>query len=92
MLNFCIKGGNKAGQYAARDTRRTKGSRNKATLANECLLHNQAKAVIQMVETKAPEADLGLRLCEGWTTLTSFDDLGRLSLANTQYRIVYQML
>ena len=74
MLNFCLKGGNKAGQYAVGNTKPAKGSRNKATLANERLLHGQAKALTWTVVTKASEDGFGLRLCMGWTTPIFFDD------------------
>ena len=74
MLNFCLKGGNKVGKYAVGNTKRTKGSRNKATLANECLLHGQAKALTWAVVTKASEDGFGLRLCMGRTTPIFFDD------------------
>jgi len=94
MLNYCLKGGNKAAQYAVRNTKRAKGSRNKATLANECLLHGQAKALTWTVVTKASEDGFGfgLRLQMGWTTPIFFDDPGPLNLTKTQNRMGYQML
>ena len=57
-------GRNTAGQFAAGNTGRPKGSRNKATLAIENLLHGQAEALTQTVVTKALDGDsMALRLC-----------------------------
>ena len=60
-----IKNGrNTAGQFAAGNTGRPKGSRNKATVAIESLLQGQAEALTQTAVTKALEGDsLALRLC-----------------------------
>ena len=57
-------GRNTAGQFAAGNTSRPKGSRNKATIAIESLLQGQAEALTQTVVTKALEGDgVALRLC-----------------------------
>jgi len=57
-------GRNKVGQFAAGNSGRHKGSRNRATLAIESLLHGQAQALTQTAVTKALEGDsLALRLC-----------------------------
>ena len=60
-----IKNGrNTAGQFTASNTGRPKGSRNKATLAIESLLHGQAEELTQTAVTKALEGDsVALRLC-----------------------------
>ena len=60
-----IKNGrNTAGQFAAGNTGRPKGSRNKATVAIESLLQGQAEALTQTAVSKALEGDsLALRLC-----------------------------
>ena len=57
-------GRNRAGQFAAGNTGRPKGSRNKATLAIESLLQGQAEALTQTAVTKALKGDtVALRLC-----------------------------
>jgi hypothetical protein len=57
-------GRNTAGQFAAGNTGRPKGSRNKATHAIESLLQGQAEALTQTAVTKALEGDsIALRLC-----------------------------
>ena len=57
-------GRNTAGQFAAGNSGRPKGSRNKATIAIESLLQGQAEALTQTAVTKALEGDsLALRLC-----------------------------
>ena len=57
-------GRNTAGQFAAGNSGRPKGSRNKATIAIESLLQGQAEALTQTVVTKALEGDsLALSLC-----------------------------
>ena len=57
-------GRNTAGQFAAGNTGRPKGSRNKATLAIESLLQGQAEALTQTAVAKALEGDsIALRLC-----------------------------
>lgn len=57
-------GRNTAGQFAAGNTGRPKGSRNKATLAIENLLQGQAEALTQTAVAKALEGDsMALRLC-----------------------------
>jgi hypothetical protein len=57
-------GRNTAGQIAAGNTGRPKGSRNKATIAIESLLQGQAEALTQTAVTKALEGDsIALRLC-----------------------------
>ena len=57
-------GRNTAGQFAAGNSGRRKGSRNKATIAIESLLQGQAEALTQTAVTKALEGDsLALRLC-----------------------------
>ena len=57
-------GRNTAGQFSAGNTGRPRGSRNKATLAIESLLHGQAEALTQTALTKALEGDsVALRLC-----------------------------
>jgi hypothetical protein len=57
-------GRNTAGQFAAGNSGRPKGSRNKATIAIEGLLHGQAEALTQTAVTKALEGDsVALRLC-----------------------------
>ena len=60
-----IKNGrNTAGQFAAGNTGRPKGSRNKATVAIESLLQGQAEALTQTAVTKALDGDsVALRLC-----------------------------
>ena len=60
-----IKNGrNTAGQFAAGNTGRPKGSRNKATVAIESLLQGQAEALMQTAVTKALDGDsVALRLC-----------------------------
>jgi hypothetical protein len=55
---------NTAGQFPAGNSGRPKGSRNKATLAIENLLHGQAEALTQTAVSKALEGDsIALRLC-----------------------------
>ena len=55
---------NTAGQFAVGNTGRPKGSRNKATIAIEGLLHGQAEALIQTAVAKALDGDsIALRLC-----------------------------
>ena len=57
-------GRNTAGQFAEGNTGRPKGSRNKATIAIESLLHGQAEALTQIAVEKALEGDgVALRLC-----------------------------
>ena len=57
-------GRNTAGQFAAGNSGRPKGSRNKATIAIESLLQGQAEALTQTAVTKALEGDsVALRLC-----------------------------
>ena len=57
-------GRNTAGQFSVGNTGRPKGSRNKATLAIESLLHGQAEALAQTAVLKALEGDrVSLRLC-----------------------------
>jgi hypothetical protein len=57
-------GRNTAGQFAAGNSGRPKGSRNKATIAAESLLQGQAEALTQTAVTKALEGDsVALRLC-----------------------------
>ena len=57
-------GRNTAGQFVSGNTGRPKGSRNKATLAIECLLQGQAEALTQTAVAKALEGDcVALRLC-----------------------------
>ena len=57
-------GRNTAGQFAAGNTGRPKGSRNKATIAIEGLLEGQAEALTQTAISKALEGDsIALRLC-----------------------------
>ena len=57
-------GRNTAGQFAAGNTGRPKGSRNKATLAIESLLQGQADALTQTAVAMALEGDsVALRLC-----------------------------
>jgi hypothetical protein len=57
-------GRNTAGQFAAGNSGRPKGSRNKATIAIECLLQGQAEILTQTAVTKALEGDgIALRLC-----------------------------
>lgn len=57
-------GRNTAGQFAAGNTGRPKGSRNKATIAIESLLQGQAEALTQTAIRKALAGDSGaLRLC-----------------------------
>ena len=57
-------GRNTAGQFAAGNTGRPKGSRNKATIAIESLLQGQAEALTQTAVKKALEGDsMALRLC-----------------------------
>ena len=57
-------GRNTAGKFAAGNSGRPKGSRNKATIAIESLLQGQAEALTQTAVTKALEGDsLALRLC-----------------------------
>ena len=57
-------GRNTAGQFAAGNCGRPKGSRNKATIAIESLLQGQAEALTQTAVTKALEGDnIALRLC-----------------------------
>jgi len=59
-------GRNTAGQFAAGDSGRPKGSRNKAIIAIESLLQGQAEALTQTAVTKALEGDsVALRLCIG---------------------------
>ena len=60
-----IKNGrNTAGQFAAGNTGRPKGSRNRAAIAIDCLLKGQAEALTQTAVTKALEGDsVALRLC-----------------------------
>jgi len=55
---------NTAGQFAAGNSGRPKGSRNKATIAIESLLQGQAEALTQTAVTKALEGDsVALRPC-----------------------------
>ena len=57
-------GRNTAGQFAAGNNGRPKGSRNKATIAIESLLRGQAEALTQTAVKKALEGDsMALRLC-----------------------------
>ena len=57
-------GRNTAGQFSAGNSGRPKGSRNKATIAIESLLRDQAEALTQTAVTKALEDDsVALRLC-----------------------------
>ena len=57
-------GRNTAGQFAAGNSGRPKGSRNKATIAIECLLQGQAEILTQTAVTKALEGDgIAQRLC-----------------------------
>ena len=57
-------GRNTAGQFAAGNTGRPKGSRNKTTIAIESLLQGQAEALTQTAVMKALEGDsMALRLC-----------------------------
>ena len=57
-------GRNTAGQFAAGNTGRSKGSPNKATIAIESLLQGQAEALTQTAVQKALEGDsMALRLC-----------------------------
>ena len=57
-------GRNTAGQFAAGNAGRPKGSRNKTTFAIESLLQGQAEALTQTAVTKALEGDsVALRLC-----------------------------
>ena len=57
-------GRNTAGQFTVGNTGRPKGSRNKATIAIESLLHGQAEALTQIAVEKALEGDsVALRLC-----------------------------
>ena len=57
-------GRNTAGQFAAGNSGRPKGSRNKATIAIEGLLQGQAEALTQTAVKKALEGDsVALRLC-----------------------------
>ena len=53
-----------AGKFSAGNSGRSKGSRNKATLAIESLLEGQAEALTQTAVHKALEGDsIALRLC-----------------------------
>lgn len=57
-------GRNTAGQFAAGNTGRPKGSRNKATLAIETLLQGQAEALTQKAISAALTGDtVALKLC-----------------------------
>ena len=57
-------GRNTAGQFAAGNSGRPKGSRNKVTVAIESLLKGQAEALTQTAVTKALEGDsVALRMC-----------------------------
>ena len=57
-------GRNTAGQFSSGNAGRPRGSRNKATIAIESLLHGQAEALTQTAVTKALEGDsIALRLC-----------------------------
>ena len=57
-------GKNTAGQFTEGNSGRPKGSRNKATIAIESLLHAQAEALTQTSVAKALEGDsVTLRLC-----------------------------
>ena len=57
-------GRNTAGQFAAGNSGRPRGSRNRATLAIERLLEGQAEALTQTAINKALEGDsVALRLC-----------------------------
>ena len=57
-------GRNTAGQFAAGNSGRPKGSRNKVTVAIESLLKGQAEALTQTAVKKALEGDsMALRLC-----------------------------
>ena len=57
-------GRNTAGKFSAGNSGRSKGSRNKATLAIESLLEGQAEALTQTAVHKALEGDsIALRLC-----------------------------
>ena len=57
-------GRNTAGKFVFGNTGRSKGSRNKATIAIESLLEGQAEALTQTAIKKALEGDsVALRLC-----------------------------
>lgn len=57
-------GRNTAGQFSPGNSGRPRGSRNKASLAIESLLHGQAEALTQKAVTSALEGDsVALRLC-----------------------------
>ena len=57
-------GRNTVGQFVTSNSGRSKGSRNKATLAIESLLQGQAEALTQTAVTKALGGDsVALRLC-----------------------------
>ncbi len=57
-------GRNTAGKFTSGNSGRTKGARNKKTLAIESLLEGQAEALTQTAISKALEGDgLALRLC-----------------------------
>ena len=57
-------GRNTAGKFSNGNFGRPKGSRNKATIAIECLLEGQAEALTQTAISKALDGDnIALRLC-----------------------------
>lgn len=57
-------GRNTAGQFTTGNAGRPRGSRNKATLAIECLLEGQAEALTQTAISRALAGDIAaLRLC-----------------------------
>jgi len=57
-------GRNTAGQFSIGNSGRPRGSRNKAKIAIESLLHGQAEALTQTAINKALEGDsVALRLC-----------------------------
>ena len=53
MLYFMKHGRNTDGKFLAANPGRPKGSRNKATIAIECLLEGQAEALTQTAIAKA---------------------------------------
>jgi hypothetical protein len=78
-------GRNTAGQFAAGNTGRPKGSRNKATLAIESLLQGQAEALTQTAVRAALEGDsVALRLCMERIAPTPKDHPVSFSLAKMQ--------
>ena len=63
LLNM-QNGRNTDGKFSNGNVGRPKGSRNKATIAIECLLEGQAEALTQTAISKALEGDsIALRLC-----------------------------